>query len=280
VRWWQEPHSQLEHRIPYLHGVRLRRFGGKINQIDRIIKLLQRSNTTRALAVLVDPFLDFSDAQAREEFASFCIVQFSRRRDALDCIAYYRAQEFERWWPVNIAELRFLQYEIGRALSLVPGRITTIAADARTRVSRSPTQVAMPIVDRWLDRSPESLHLLANALATGSTNGTQQTSVVTAWRRSLDDQLSAVATFNDDGIPVAIEGLETLAEYLRTEGPDAAELRKLVGTLRELANLNRMWEGSRRDHNDFTTWSPNAQSLIKELQRLSGERIGQTSGDS
>ena len=94
-----------------------------------------------------------------------------RRRDAgdgyvsVDAIAFYRAQEFARWWPINIAELRMLQREIGSALKFKPGKITTIAADARTS-GRSPTQVAMPMIDRWLDQAPERLHSLPTRWST------------------------------------------------------------------------------------------------------------------
>ena len=33
VDWWQRDRSHLEHRIPYLHGARLRRYGGTFDQI-------------------------------------------------------------------------------------------------------------------------------------------------------------------------------------------------------------------------------------------------------
>jgi hypothetical protein len=189
VEWWQLDRSQLEPRIPYLHGARLRRYGGKIDQIKRIIALLRTQPSTRAVAVLVDPFRDFTSTGAGEEFASFCLVEFRRRdvdavRIAVDAIAFYRAQEFERWWPINIAELRFLQREICKELGFRPGRITTVAADART-ISRSPTQVSMPIVDHWLDQAPEQLHLLADALVHRTIGGPLQASSVREWRRSL-----------------------------------------------------------------------------------------------
>jgi hypothetical protein len=74
VKWWQLDRSQLDHRIPYIHGGRLRRFGGKIDQVARIIRLLRHGSTTRALAVLIDPFRDFV-SDGREEFASFCLVE-------------------------------------------------------------------------------------------------------------------------------------------------------------------------------------------------------------
>jgi hypothetical protein len=78
-------------------------------------------------------------------------------QEAAGCGVVSEMKEFERWWPINIAELRFLQREICQELGYRPGRITTVAADART-ISRSPIQVAMPIVDRWLDQAPERLH--------------------------------------------------------------------------------------------------------------------------
>lgn len=148
-----------------------------------------------------------------EEFASFCLVEF-RRRDAggggqsVDVIAFYRAQEFARWWPINIAELRLLQREIGAALGFKPGRITTIA-DART-IGRSPTQVAMPIIDRWLDQAPERLHLLTDALVHRSVRGEKQRRAVAEWRGALVELRKATNEFNGDGVPVAIEGFELL----------------------------------------------------------------------
>jgi hypothetical protein len=98
--------------MPFIHGSRLRRYGGKINQVDRVIKLLKTKASTRALAVLIDPFRDFTADGVDEEFASFCLVQFKRRelggaQRAVDVIAFYRAQEFARWWPINIAEITF-----------------------------------------------------------------------------------------------------------------------------------------------------------------------------
>jgi 3',5'-cyclic AMP phosphodiesterase CpdA len=49
VTWWQRGRSTLEHRISYIHGARLRRYGGKIDQLQRIIRLLRAKPTTRAV---------------------------------------------------------------------------------------------------------------------------------------------------------------------------------------------------------------------------------------
>lgn len=75
-------------------------------------------------------------------------------------VGYYRAQEFARWWPINVAELRTLQLAVVRGSRMTCGRITTITAEARSS-GKSPTQEAMPVIDRWLGQYPERLYVLA-----------------------------------------------------------------------------------------------------------------------
>lgn len=279
VTWWQLERSGLEHRMPFVHGSRLRRYGGKINQIDRVIKLLKRKASTRALAVLIDPFRDFTADGVGEEFASFCLVEFKRRdledgQRAVDVIAFYRAQEFARWWPINIAEMRHLQWEICAALGFLPGRITTIAADARTH-SRSPTQVAMPIIDRWLDQAPERLHLLANALVHGSVREGTQRDAVRGWERTLADLEVTAMEYNPDGLPIAIEGLKLLVSYLEVvDEEEDATLKSFVRVLRRLARDNEGFEGSTRSKAEFDRWAPSALEAVLELRALTKKRLG------
>ncbi|WP_354132015.1 metallophosphoesterase [Bradyrhizobium sp. RT4b] len=280
VAWWQLDRSGLEHRMPFVHGSRLRRYGGKINQVERIVKLLRAQASTRALAVLIDPFRDFTSDGAGEQFASFCLVEFKRRalggaQHAIDVIAFYRAQEFARWWPINIAEIRHLQSEICTALGFLPGRITTIAADARTH-SRSPTQVAMPIIDRWLDQAPERIHLLANAFVNGTIRDGAQRDAVRGWGRSLADLEATATEFNADGLPIAIDGLKLLASYLEVvdEGREPI-LMNLVRVLRRLARANEGFEdGTTRTKADFDRWAPSALEAVSELRALTRERLG------
>lgn len=276
VGWWQRERSQLEHRIPYVHGVRLRRYGGKINQIDRVIKLLRTKESTRALAILVDPFRDFQADLTQEEFASFCLVEFRRRSVGreimLDAIAFYRAQEFTKWWPINVAELRALQIEICAELNFVPSRITTIAADART-IARSPTQVAMPIIDRWLDQAPERLHLLADALIYGVVRDDAQQRAVKGWRLTLAELQQACMAFNSDGIPIAIEGLRVLAAYLRVSASEATSL-SIAATAEELANHNERYERTKKERADFDLWAPATKAHISQLESATNSRLG------
>lgn len=276
VTWWQLPRSGLDHRITFVHGSRLRRYGGKINQVERVISLLKKKASTRALAVLVDPFRDFTADGQNEEFASFCLVEFKRRdidasRRAIDAIAFYRAQEFARWWPINVAEIRHLQLEICSALGFVPGRITTIAADARTH-SRSPTQVAMPIIDRWLDQAPEQLHLLANALVNRSVTGAAQRDAVRGWDQTLSDLQAAATDYNPDGLPLAIDGLTMLSTYL--EAVDDARLKSFVSVLQRLARANTKFDRGMQTKSDFDHWAPDVLEAVTELRMLTKERVG------
>nr|WP_299499637.1 hypothetical protein [uncultured Rhizobium sp.] len=106
VRWWQLERSSRDNDFPYPHGSRLRLFGGKLNQVDRIVNLLSKEPSSRALAVLVDPLRDFDRNGDGEAFPSFTSMQVRKRettRDvySIDVIGFYRAQEFSQWWPVN-----------------------------------------------------------------------------------------------------------------------------------------------------------------------------------
>jgi hypothetical protein len=226
------------------------------------------------------PFRDFTSDGNNEEFASFCLVEFRRHDKAggertVDAIAFYRAQEMARWWPINVAELCLLQREICRALGFIPGRITTIAGDART-ISRSPTQVTMPIVDRWLDQAPERVHLLANAIIHKAARGEHQMRAVSEWKRALLELRSATEQFNADGIPVAIEGLFALAAYVEVsaEANDSGA-KRFVRLLRELASSNQTFEKSNGELADFELWAPSAGSKVKELVRLTATRLAQ-----
>lgn len=278
VGWWQLSRSKLEQRMPFVQGSRLRRYGGKIDQIDRIKKLLEQKASTRALAVLVDPFRDFTADGTNEEFASFSLVEFKRRslgngRSSVEVIAFYRAQEFARWWPINIAELRSLQFEVCRHLNFLPGRITTIAADARTH-SRSPTQVAMPIVDRWLDQAPERLHALANALVQKGPRSEKERIALDGWDRCLAELEDVAKNYNPDGVPVAVEGLEVLASYLQINMESDADLTRLVRELTRLAEDNRGFENGIRDRAAFDTWSRPTLASIADLREITTLRVG------
>lgn len=269
VSWWQKDSSVLERRVPYIHGQRLHAYGGIFNQVARIRKMLTEKGSSRAIAILIDPLRDFTKDGSKETFASFCLVQFRKRENndgtsAIDVIAYYRAQEFAQWWPINVAELRSLQIAVSKNPRLQAGRITTVTADARS-IARSPTQVAMPVIDRWLDAEPQRIHALANALSGAGTSSSDEAKVVEGWYQTLDELAKAASAFNGDGVPVAIEGLERLSKYLQTNNSSGSS--KLRRSLDALARANRAYERSDQEQQDFDNWG--ALQHVHELRELS-----------
>ncbi len=244
VDWWQLPQSQLLERVPYIHGTRLHNYASNLDQIARVRALLSERQTTRAIALLVDPTVDFKEASGgNNDFASFCLVQFTRRTAPsgevfVDCVGYYRAQEMVKWWPINVAELLELQTQVGRPFAGRPGRITTITASARS-LARSPTHVAMPVIDRWLDQTPEKYFVLASALLSDVPMTENARKVLREWITALDElKLAATATPTDGGPVVAIEGPKRLAKYLRSgTGPRSAACGTLADDLQEIARM-------------------------------------------
>lgn len=270
VSWWQMPSSQMDQRMRYIHGNRLRRYTGDVDQISRIGNLLRKGPTTRAIAVLIDPARDFRDEQSPRDFSSFCMVQFIRRdgpgsEKHVDCMAFYRAQEMIQWWPINVAELLHLQTEIGSYFGGKPGRITTITPNARS-TARSPTHVAMPVIDRWLDQAPQKLYALAASLARGALVSDLEKSISEEWLSALKDLKTAASNPDADGGAVAaIEGLNTLAKYLETSpGPKYKECASLAGALKNLASLG----GDQRRHGhpiEIKAWGKSVADLLDSV---------------
>lgn len=271
VRWWQSPRSLIEERIPFIHGTRLYRYSGVLDQIENVIEVLKkRKDSSKAIAVLIDPLLDFK-LNSKKNFASFCLVQFQGRHVVgeqwkLDCLGYYRAQEFGQWWPVNVAELRLMQLHVcervGKGMS--SGLITTITADARAAANeRSPTQVAVPLIDQWLDTHPTHIPMIADVLINGPKQQTEFACQL--WGECLNDLWAATECFHDDGNPVAIEGLEFLAACLKAMGAGIREIDELAGNINRLIEVNINFNES-QDIDRFNRWKPTAQATITSLR--------------
>ena len=274
VKWWQLPQSQLRDRIPYIHGTRLQRYGSNIDQVKRVRELLRAGQTSRAIAVLIDPAVDFKEGEGRPEFASFCLVQFLRRqagRDSfVDCVAYYRAQEMVKWWPINVAELHWLLMEIAPPIGAKAGRITTITSVPRV-IARAPTHVAMPSVDRWLDQAPEKFFVLASALLRGEASTDSERKALDEWVATFKELAVAAVDIAPDGGPVvAIDGPRHLARYLKSgTGPNAAACSSLAKTLEEIA---RMGSESPRaaDVERRKPWGERLKELLLEVVAACG----------
>lgn len=140
VKWWQQSRSKYSDEVP-LHGVRLKKHSGYINQLENIKnEILKDPFTSRGVATLLEPTKDFINTKgyiAKTEYPSFINCQFIVREDEnikyLDVIAYYRVQEMRYWWSLNISELfrllKDMQKELGADFKI--GKITTITSLAK-----------------------------------------------------------------------------------------------------------------------------------------------------
>lgn len=274
VTWWQLPQSRIENRIPFIHGTRLRRYAGSFDQLEYITSVLrgQKKDSSKAIAILIDPVRDFA-IRPNRGFASFCLVQFRGRQAAdgkwyLDCIGYYRAQEFGQWWPVNVAELRQMQVLIATDTQMLPGQVTTITSDARIADDgRTPTQVAVPLIDQWLDTHTSRIPIMARAIS-GCQSNTDCDQVGRVYlNQCLNDLYASTETFQADGNPIAIEGIDFLLSCLTEECRNQASERKVIDDLENLLRANRTFDSSEKREHDFRDWKHVARRYINDLSK-------------
>ncbi|MGO9956184.1 MAG: metallophosphoesterase family protein [Solirubrobacteraceae bacterium] len=198
VDWWQRERSELIARdlLPFNHGERIYRRWG--DQVERAIQMLNdRDDSSRALVALIDP----SETGRRREdprplergsFPAFALAEFSlTERDGqryLDCTGYFRKQEMQYWWPVNVAELARLQENIRAGLisETLTGRLVTFSAIALWK--GAVPRVAVPVVDLLVE---EPIRLLAMAAAVAFPGSAATAQAIADWRQVLGDLAGA-----------------------------------------------------------------------------------------
>ncbi len=265
VEWWQISASKIETRIPYLHGSRLQRFGGGLDQIARVVSLLEDGNaTSKAIAFVIDPGRDFND----KPFASFCFVQFCLRSDKrLDCIGYYRVQEFHHWWPINVAELRHLQLYVAEKVSATAGSITTITPYPRLNEDNPhPAKVAVPLIDQWVDNYPMRIAKIALTISNSAYD--REDEGYRYWNRCLDDLEQAAIHYHKDGVQVSLEGLELLKVWLEAASNDN---NNVIQILEELWVTNEAHQNKLHVNADFKRWQKQVKQNIVKLRELTKE---------
>jgi 3',5'-cyclic AMP phosphodiesterase CpdA len=157
VDWWQLERSELvgEKLAPFNHGERIHaRWGDQVNRA--VLSLNEREDSSRALVLLMAPRetgrypADERDSQTGSYpalvLAEFVVAERAGTR-MLDCCAYFRVQEMQYWWTVNVAELALLQEEVRGRMKIPPatGRIVTYGAIAHWKAKLP--RVAVPTVD-------------------------------------------------------------------------------------------------------------------------------------
>jgi hypothetical protein len=216
VSWWQKPRPELVARglMPFNHGERIRERWG--DQIERAICMLQaREGSSRALVALLAPretgrYPDDARDLKKGSFPAFTMAEFAIRREDeeafLDCFGYFRKQEMQFWWPVNLAELAYLQQCVreGLGAAFKRGKISTFAATAQW--GKILPGVAVPIVDRYIE-SPERLFQMALAVAFPESASAED-------RKTWHQVLADLAGSENSQPPLASAGVRELRGYV------------------------------------------------------------------
>jgi 3',5'-cyclic AMP phosphodiesterase CpdA len=193
VEWWQRERSELVSRglLPFNHGERIYRRWG--DQVERAIEMLNaRADSSRALIALIGPdetgrYPADPRSLDRGSFPAFALAEFTvSERDGqryVDCFGYFRKQEIQYWWPVNVAELAQVQEKVRAGLTppALIGRLATFSAIALWKDSLP--RVAVPVVDLLVEE-PGRLLDMAAAVAFP---GTPRVQAVADWRHVLSD---------------------------------------------------------------------------------------------
>ena len=243
VDWWQLERSELVDRglIGFNHGERIYRRWG--DQVERAVRILNdRQESSRALVQLVAPRetgrykMDDRDLY-RGSFPAFVLAELSvtNRGGAryLDCFGYFRKQEMQYWWPVNLAELARLQGAVARKLRRPArlGRIVTFSAVALWK--DAVPRVAVPLVDLFVE---DRARLLAMAVAVAFPDRATY-DAVRDWRDVLRDLAGAAR-----GAPPKVSaGIAVLLADVKALDPAAAAtgFGDVVERLDDLASFYR-----------------------------------------
>ena len=129
----------------------------------------------------------------------------------------------------------------------------------------------MPVIDRWLDQYPERLYVLANSLLGSGGDLPLRSLVVREWFQTLDDLKEATERFNPDGVPIAIEGLQALASYLKASDA-SGDAAVLLNALNGLINANRSYSVTPQLYEDFERWG--AASYLSTVRDTSFKLLG------
>jgi 3',5'-cyclic AMP phosphodiesterase CpdA len=239
VDWWQKDRSELVDRglVEFNHGERIYRRWG--NQVKRAAHLLnKRDDSSRALIQLVAPretgrYANDERDLDRGSFPAFTLAELSiTKRDGrrhLDCFAYFRKQELQYWWPVNLAELGRIQRAVQAELHGTKpklGRIVTFSAIALW--AEALPRVAVPEIDRLVD-TPGRLWALAAAVAHPES---ANEGVIAEWGRILDD-LAGVGRARPPQPKIGIRRLLDSIDHVATVAP-STQLELVRGALAEL----------------------------------------------
>lgn len=114
----------------YLYGQRIFAYEGVLNQVDEhVIPSLQaRPGSRRAFVSLLNPVEDLRSGASNTP--GIILISFRIIEKKLCVTALIRTSGFFTGWPANVYQVARLQEYVARALSIVPGSVTTISLSA------------------------------------------------------------------------------------------------------------------------------------------------------
>lgn len=233
VEWWQHPRPEAVRAFAgsdFNHGERLY---GSENAIRRATLALPSS---KAIAMLIR---DDEAGRRERDFPSLTAVQLHVRPAAdkgmlLDAVGIYRKQDLSLWWPVNMAELAYIQgMALGFALDnleldkpVVAGRLIAMAAIGMH--DRVLPEMAGTALDRAVDLRPEWPHRLAYLAAQPRADTEAE------WTEALADV--GKATESDVLVPsIGLDQLQAALAMHRDLGDAPTRFRRVVNAVDDLA---------------------------------------------
>lgn len=280
VDWWQDP--RRADGKPFTHGQRLRDWPGTQgrDQIEAIIEILRRDpGTSRGIAVLVNPDTD-NIADTTINFPSFSLLHLWIDNGALHCSAFFRKQEMTYWWPVNAAEIARIQAHVLQALrsshqELTEGTVRTHASEAV--FSGQLPKVNVPRIDRWFWHDPDSLRVLAVAIA--DPHMADREKDIAVLMSLMDEWAPQAGEPPTDGAPLPTRGLSALADMLAAlaDRYPTSPAREVGELLREMVEANALYPDKRvagDRSRTFGQWrNPQLRRLTRVRELLAPHRV-------
>lgn len=275
VAWWQAAGRLRGHgSVLFSHGDRIRNYANGTDQLKNAEQILRedRGFNGRATISLLDPRID-DVRRADHKYPAFVAAQFIKRpltagRYRIDVVGYFRKQELRYWWPVNVAELAWLQKELAARLgdSYETGSVSTFTAIGYA--SAIPPRVAVPRVEQLHEVYNERLFLLAFGLA--GEGPLDRDEVDSEWKEILDT-IVPPQTRPEADPPIALDGLlglsadltkvavATGSEHCKTI---AAELERLYAQNHKFAQeYARLGPAA-----DYDTWRGAVQGYVTTIR--------------
>lgn len=123
--WRGSSNKEIPEGISYRYGYLMHHKYG--NQVDRILSAWEDNPTNYATVITLWGY----ESYEMDTPPCLIIVHPQIRQGILDMVAYFRAQEVYRAWPMNVAGLRYFQGKLSEQAKVRIGELTIISGSAQ-----------------------------------------------------------------------------------------------------------------------------------------------------